>query len=44
MGSNEGSQALYIEMEECALLFTGDIEGEGEDFRKGATDGVGSRR
>src|SRR5699024_11066934 len=31
MGSNEGSQALYIEMEECALLFTGDIEGEGEE-------------
>lgn len=31
MGSNEGSQVLYMEMEECSFLFTGDIEGEGEE-------------
>ena len=31
MESNEGSQALYMEIEECSILFTGDIEGAGEE-------------
>lgn len=31
MESNEGSQVLLAEMEELSLLFTGDVEGRGEE-------------
>lgn len=31
MESNEGSQVIWAEMEEFSLLFTGDVEGRGEE-------------